>query len=574
MGSLLVACVLACALVTVIAAVSARITRPWWRRSPHLSLGFAVIGVGFTCWTQFIATWISPIAGSIVAIAMASGFLVAFGAFRLWRWVRRELGLILVALGLLMAYIGLTYLWATGPMDGFSLAALRFSYHDEPYPIDNLIPTLFANRLRGGGGSDPLVLSWHGSDRPPLLAGGILLAQELFAGVALPDWLALPMAIGMVLQLLWIPALWALLRFAGVSQRVAALTTAFAGATATMIINTTYTWPKLMSAALIIVAMTLLLAAMKRRIGIVVGLSAAALAVSLAALAHGAALFSLPAIAILAVMALHRGGRRLTACTFSAVAVAVTYSPWLYYQRVVDPPGDRLLRWHLAGETGITERSILEEIQRAYGSITFGEWLDARRVNLQTIFSPNLFSGFRGTDEDAIGARRFHEYYETSVALSVAALLIIGVIIACLVATILRRAPRDRTLLFVMLLMLPCLAFWWLVMFQPRGTVVHQGSHVWILLLISLPFAWIAVRRWWIGLVALIVQVALTAWFYIPFTGHSELRTSALVIAIAGGCLVTLSVLPGRKDEGSARWRRGRCGFASRITSRAPRAFG
>jgi hypothetical protein len=548
MGSMLVACALAFALVTVIAAVSARITRPWWRASPHLGAAFGVLGVGVVCWVQFMATWLSPLAGSVVAIVIAAVFVAAFGAFRLWRWIRRELGLVLLAGGLLAAYVGFTYLWATGPIDGFSLAALRFSFHDEPYPIDNLIPTLFANRLHDGGGAEPLVLSWHGSDRPPLLSGGILLGQELFAGIALPDWLAIPMAIGMVLNLLWVPALWALLRFAGVNGRVAALTTAFAGATATMLINTTYTWPKLLSAALIIVAMTLLLAAIRRRIGIVVGLSTAALAVSLAALAHGAALFSLPAIAILAVMALRRGGRWLSACAVSAAAVLITYAPWVYYQRVIDPPGDRLLKWHLAGVTDPTGRTVGEEIRRAYESVTLGEWFDARLVNLRTIFSPDLFTGFGGTGEAVIGARRFHEYYETSAALSVAAVLIVVVLVACLIAVVRRRALRDRTLVSVMLLMLPCLAFWWLVMFQTGGTVVHQGSHVWILLLIALPFAWIAVRSRWVAFSALALQVLLTAWFYIPFFGHDAIRPAAVLVALFGCVVVAAGVAVSRSQ--------------------------
>jgi hypothetical protein len=549
MGSILLASVMAFALVTVIAVVWARVTRAWWRGSPHLGIGFAVIGVAVTCWVQFLATWLSPNLGALVAVVLGAGFLIAFGAFRLWRWLRAELGLLLVAAGLLAAYLGLTFLWVTAPTDGFSLAALRFSFHDQPYPIDNMIPTLLSNRLHEGGSTHALVLAWNGSDRPPLQSGGILLAQELFAGVPL-EWWAPSMAVGMVLQLLWVPALWALLRFAGVSARISALTTAFAGATATMLINTTYTWPKLLSAALVIVAIMLLLAVITRRLGVLVALPVAALAMALAALAHGAAVFSLPAIAILAIMALRRGGRWLLACVISAVTVVVAYVPWLYYQRVVDPPGDRLLKWHLAGETGITDRSVVDEIVHAYSSIDFGQWLDARLTNLGTIFSPALFTGFDGTGDDAIGARRFHEYYETSAALSVGALLIVGVVIACVVILVRRRPLRNRMLLFVALLMLPCLAFWWLVMFQTGGTVVHQGSHVWILLLIALPFAWIAVRHRWLALAALTLQVALTAWFYIPFFGESQLRPSAVVVGLLGCALVAAGVVLARPRAG------------------------
>jgi hypothetical protein len=533
MGSLLVAAVFAFALVTAIAAVSARLTVRWWRGTPQLGMAFAVIGVALVCWVQFLATWASPTLGAWVAIVLGAGVLVAFGGFRLWRHVRPHLGLVLVAAGLLGAYIGLTFLWVTGPVDGFSLAALRFSFHDEPYPIDNMIPTLMSNALHDGANTHGLVLSWNGSDRPPLQSGGILLAQELFAGMT-SDWWSISMAMGMVLQMLWVPAVWGLLRFAGVSPRVTAISTAFAGATATMLINTTYTWPKLLSAALVIAAMLLLLAVTRDRISILVALPAAALSMTLAALSHGAALFSLPAIAILTIMAMRRGGRWLLAGLVSTVIVAITYGPWIFYQRIVDPPGDRLLKWHLAGETGITDRSVMEAIAHAYGSISFGEWLDARLVNLGTIFSPALFTGFRDADDAAIGARRFHEYYETSAALSVGAFVLVGVLIAWLVLAIRRRPIPDRILLVVVLLMLPCLAFWWLVMFQTGGTVVHQGSHVWILLLIALPFAWASARRTWIGVALVVLQAALTAWFYIPFFGHADLRPAAVVVALGG----------------------------------------
>lgn len=551
MGSFLLAVGFALALVIVVAAVSARLTRRWWQGTPALGTAFAVIGVALVCWLQFLATWAWPNLGPWVAIALGAAFLVAFGGFRLWRSMQPYLGMLLVASGLLAAYIGLTFLWVTGPVDGFSLAALRFSFHDEPYPIDNMIPTLMSNALHAGANTHDLVLSWNGSDRPPLQSGGILLAQEL-AGGTTTDWWSISMAMGMVLQLLWVPALWGLLRLSEVSPRVAALTTVFAGATATMLINTTYTWPKLLSAALTLAAIQLLLAVVRGRIGIVVALPAAALSVTLAALSHGAVLFSIPAIAILAIMAMRRGGRWLTASAISAGVVAVTYLPWIIYQRVVDPPGDRLLKWHLAGETGITDRSVVEEVLHAYGSISFGEWLDARLANLATIFSPALFTGFRGTDEAAIGARRFHEYYETSAALGVGAFVLVGVLVACLVLAARRRPIPDRDLVFLVLLMLPCMAFWWLVMFQTGGTVVHQGSHVWIVLLIALPFAWACARQRWIGVPLVVLQAALTAWFYIPFFGHADLRPTAVVLALGGAALVVLGVVSTRKMSSRA----------------------
>jgi hypothetical protein len=306
-----------------------------------------------------------------------------------------------------------------------------------------------------------------------------------------------------------------------------------------------------MSAAMVIVSLMLLLAAARGRLNGTVAVGAAALGVTLALLAHGAALFALPAVLVLAVLALRRAGRMLRTALVAAVIVIGAYAPWIYYQRVVDPPGDRLLKWHLAGETGITDRSVIAEILHAYGSITFSEWVEARIGNLGTILSPSIFSGLREFSEEAIGARRYHEYYETSAALGISAILVIGVIVACLVAVVRRRPLPDVTLLGLMALMVPCIGFWWLVMFQPGGTVVHQGSHVWLVLLIALPFAWVVRRFRPAGVPLVAAQAVLTAWFYVPYFGHPQPHPAAVAVAVLGGTTVIAGIVVAARSRRS-----------------------
>ncbi len=549
---MLLASVASFVLVTVVATVSARLSMRLWRGVPELGIAFGIIGVALTCWLQFLASWASPLAGAIFAITFGASFLIAFGVFRLWRWLHAELGVVVLALGLLFAYLGLTYLWATGSLDGFSLAALRFSFHDQPYPIDNVLPTLMANRIHEGGSTHGLVLSWNGSDRPPLQSGGILLVNELFGGLQL-QWWDLPMAIGVVLQLLWVPAIWALLRFVGVDRLTSALSVVFAGSTATMLLNTTYTWPKLLSAALVIVSLMLLLAVMKGSIGVVGGRSRrgarsharnplARRRVVLAAGRRGARSARIPAQRPAVDprgARVGRGRRR----RLSALAVLSAFRRPAGRPAAEVSPRGRGRNHRPFGRRGDPARlrfDLVRRLGRMRGSSTSA-----------AILSPSIFTGFAGVGDAAIGERRFHEYYETSAALGLAALLIVGIAVACIVTLLRRRPLRDRILLGLMALMLPCIAFWWLVMFQSGetvvgshgGTVVHQGSHVWLLLLIALSFAWVVKRHAWAGLPLVVVQAGLTAWFYIPFFGHSELRPAAAVVSLAGCAIVALGVL-------------------------------
>jgi hypothetical protein len=112
-------------------------------------------------------------------------------------------------------------------------------------------------------------------------------------------------------------------------------------------------------------------------------------AASLGLLAHGGSVFYLVP---LSVLVLYKSKGYLLDLSKGLLASIVVYAPWIYYQKVIDPPGDRLLKQHLANGIGMGDREIgaLESIKQYYSSVTLDEWLYVKTVSLKNIFT-NLY---------------------------------------------------------------------------------------------------------------------------------------------------------------------------------------
>ena len=64
--------------------------------------------------------------------------------------------------------------------------------------------------------------------------------------------------------------------------------------------------------------------------------------------------------------------------------------------------------------------------------------------------------------------------------------------------------------------------------------MVHTGSHLWILILLAVPAAWLASARPWLAVVAWLIQLTLMLAVYLPFFGVSALRPSGMATLAAG----------------------------------------
>ena len=154
-------------------------------------------------------------------------------------------------------------------------------------------------------------------------------------------------------------------------------------------------------------------------------------------------------------------------------AGAALLAPWTWYQRFYDPPGDRLLKWHLAGVIPVDDRSVLQALVDSYTTTPLSTLVSNRVENLRILFLPY------GTDI------RANEFFHVFIGIGI---LNLGFILLMLPAIQrrLRRSGVDWRLLVVLLGgAVAGLLVWCLVLFSPGTAFIHQGSYVTMMLLIA-----------------------------------------------------------------------------------------
>jgi hypothetical protein len=518
---LLLAALAAAALALgAVAGAATVLTAAHWRSAPHLAPIGGMLGLGAAGLAVFAGFWAHPIIGTVIGCLIIGASIVVLIVARPWTrgsTARAAVPGVLVWAGVLAVSVAFLAMRATDAV-GFALVA-EFMDGLSATP-DNQLPLLVAQRLAEGESTRHILDNWNGSDRPPLLSGLILLvASPLlpFTG-QVPAILAL--ATGIVAQTLWVPALGALLRSLGSGRRATLLTVIALGLSGSTITNTLYTWPKLLSAAMILAACALLIDAVRqpaRMPSRFVG--AVALAV-LGILSHGAALFTLPLLVALGLVALRGAplGRLLRTGAVAAAAAAVLWLPWLAYQRFADPPGDRLLKWHLAGVIDEDSRSFGEALLDSYRALSPGDWIAGRLANLAVAFDPTPVRVPWCLCTEVVVNRRQVEFFTTMGSLGLALALLLVVLVVILVRAIAtRRLPHaDRVVIAVVGISAACIVFWCLLMFLPGTTSQHQGSHVWVLLLGAVGYAWLSRRHPGVVVALIGAQALLTLLLYAP----------------------------------------------------------
>ena len=103
----------------------------------------------------------------------------------------------------------------------------------------------------------------------------------------------------------------------------------------------------------------------------------------LSLLAHGAAAFGL--IGLLPLLLRQRHAWNSRAVLAALATMIVIYAPWQAYQKRFDPPGDRLLKWHLAGVVPIVPEKAGRIIIDAYKNAGTGNILRFKLKNLEVL---------------------------------------------------------------------------------------------------------------------------------------------------------------------------------------------
>lgn len=532
-------------------------TRVVHRGHLAVSLALAVVGVALTSYLTIVIVFLSPTIGPFVVAAGWFAIAVYFIKVRAWRVPREVTAVFILAAAIVLIHLGLLYLWQ---FDGSFWALAQGRFIPGGLPPDNTLPAQLAERIGLGESTHQFVGDWNGSDRPPLQAGFILL----FAGpaVLIGQSATGAAAASVVAQALWVPATFALLRALGTSARAAMIAITFAALTSTVIVNSAFTWPKLLAAAMVLAALAMLVSAHGSDLRPRSLFVAAVVASTLGLLAHGGSAFALPTVVVFAVWKYRRSGWRdvVRHTAWGAAAFGVLYAPWFLFQRFVDPPGDRLLKWHLAGVVPITDEPFFTVLRQSYSSLTLGQAVANKWANFRQVFDGDLLRGVYPPGEASRGARNSAEFLYTSNALSFALVLIAA--LAAFVLVVRLRGQRlgdtDRRLALACAATLPSLVAWALIMFGPATTLVHQGSHVWLLILLTAPVAWLALHREWAAWVVVALQGLLAFSFLAPPWVPSDLRPWGLATLLAGLLLAGVAhrvarLGEGRQEQGDAR---------------------
>jgi len=326
------------------------------------------IALAATCALGLLGFW-AYFADRVVGEAFS--YFLAFGGALLAGWslygghvdrgLLRQLGvpLALWALGsAFLVFLGFAHGGADAPL---LTSSIRFSHG---LPGDNGVPVLAAEWIfeHGHHGNPPEQGGdWQLSDRPPLQAGFALAQRPFGWDFELLNYQLL----GVVLQQLWIVGLWALLLAAKVGRVTRALAMVTVLVSGLALLNGFFVWPKLLPAGLLLAAAALV--ATPLWLDLRRNLWAAALVAALCALAllgHGASIFG---IVPLVAVAAYRG---LPSWRWLGVGLAVGIAfmaPWSAYQKWEDPPGNRLVKWTLAGVAEVDDRGVAETILDSYG---------------------------------------------------------------------------------------------------------------------------------------------------------------------------------------------------------------
>lgn len=358
-------------------------------RSVPVLLGIGLVGSGVAAMLTFWVYYYLPHAGGLCAYAVLFGSI----ALTIWVWPavsahRDLLRKLSVPLGLwaLASLFILFFGFLHGHIEDIQVPQYRFSTQPSLFASDNLIPWFFSDWMfKGVHGSPPIFEpGWMLSDRPPLQIGYVL-TQRVFGW---DERMTHYEVIGVVLQQFWVIGMWALLIAARVTRRTRALAMVALLVSDVVLMNGFFVWPKLLGASLVLAALALVVvpgqSTLRTHPLTVVLLGALA---GLAFLSHGTSVFGLIPLAVIALWKGLPSWRWLAA---GAAAFCILVLPWIAFQHFEDPPGNRLLKWQLAGMPDPADkRGTVETLLDEYGKAGVGGTVENKLQNFLTMVGGN-----------------------------------------------------------------------------------------------------------------------------------------------------------------------------------------
>lgn len=433
--------------------------------------------------------------------------------------------------GLLMTLVMLAYVCLLA----WPQVSANYRFRIPLPPEDNNAPRVLADRIDWRfyqRGTPPAIMDhgYRSSDRPPLQSG-IVLALRPWQ-ISYDTWSY--QILGLFCQLGWIPALYALTRTIGLQRRqlvavfIASICSGF------FFVNSIFTWPKLLAATLFLSALALLLHVIRRgEPAPARAIPVIATLIMLALLAHGGPFFSIIALPIL-LWPLRPWPRvRLRDALLAGAIAATLLAPWLAYQRLYDPPGDRLWKIHFAGlpqDDFSDTRPFPQALREEYGKLTPGRYLAGRWSNIKEQF---LVFG-KAPPLGPVYWVQWQQFIHHLPALDV---LLIGFV--ALLTT------RDRLLRSLTVYAFATLIIWLVLLLAPESALVHHGSYANMALLFLCASALLATLPAPIVIGALTVHVALFAWAWCAWPNQpppAPQQGNPLYLIVAALCLIAFAI--------------------------------
>lgn len=421
---------------------------------------------------------------------------------------------------------------------------------------DNQLPFLFAEALFGGAELDKIMWGpWLATDRVPLMSALLAALRVLvlppfkngFGEVFLPT--AYMMA-AIVLLTTWVAVLVEMVR----RLDPARLPIAFllAATTPFLFFNSVFAWPKLLGATYVLIAFDLLfgLSVERRRDGAVLAL--AALAAMAGVLTHSSNLFACVPIAVIFARTLVRqGAGALAVSTLLALMLA---SPWFYWQAVVQPGGNALLRFALAFDfdAGNRTRPLLSAIADAYRTMSFDDWLRGKWASIALSLgfaAPDFGMPEMASHSPAagwLGTARIYGFLSVAHALAVAGL---GLLLVPLLPLARRLDATYRGFaIWAAITGISGVVLGLLAMLPPA--IMHQQPYGSLLLILLAGALAIAALPIWIGAVAAIVSLGWfgVVWVWHPIVNAAAIHGSALVLMVWAAAAVAWMLFVSHHD--------------------------
>lgn len=512
----------------------------------------ALLAIGATGYLAFCFWFIAPQLGRLFSLSLP----IAAAAWLSWTLPRLDAAgrIALKALVMPVTLTGVSALLvlSTGFMFGgidtpFNTAGARFSHL---LPTDNRLPYLFAEGIRSGHVPKPLSRDWLSSDRPPLQTA-IVLSQCVY--LSHPRRLQYTV-ISTILQSLWVFALWLLLAAFDLDPRAIGLALTVCVLSGFVFLNSFYVWPKLLAGAYMLGFSAILLTdrfITALRQTTFLALLAGALA-AFGLLAHGSSIFAVCGIT-LTLLAL-KTRMSLKGLILIAITCFWLYLPWILYQKLYDPPGDRLLKMHLAGVENVDSRPFIQVFTSSYKNLSFHQFLVNKLANVREV-ADHQRDYWHGILQLLRQLKRSGPNSATLLAQTTGMLRglcffffvpNLGFLVLGPVSLVLGIHPRYRSRAWkiaaiIWLYVALTAAIWCLVMFIPGMTVIHTSTYAMILL----AFAGSILALWaaspWLAVVVGSLQIEINFLLYIsflkpdtPFGAHnpSSLRFGTMTLAL------------------------------------------